>query len=159
MMGQLIKNKILNTYSTLIMSLSDGLAKDINTMQTKAGSGRSITRSQWAGATRLSHQLRTHFQNMSTVLSATHGGTDNKVEAFNLVQEIRDLSNQVALALTEHEFDVDLSCEAGIPDRVFGNLPRFKQIMSILFTVGQKQATAASPMACHLRFLRQGERK
>lgn len=158
-MGQLIRNKILNWYSTLIMSLVDSVSKELNSMQARAAAQRPVPRNQWLSSIRLSHQLRNTFQNMNTVLSATHGASDEKVEAFSLVEEITDLSNQVTLALTEHEFDVEFSYEAGIPEKVFGDLPRFKQILSILFAVGQKQATSTNSMTWHLKFLRMDEHK
>lgn len=96
---------------------------------------------------------------MNTVLSAAHGSQDNKIEAFDLKKTIRYLSSSVTLSLTDHEFDVEISYEAGIPDKIFGNYHKFSQIISILFTLGLKQATAERPMGCHLRFLRMDEHK
>jgi len=96
---------------------------------------------------------------MSTILSTTQNDVEDKIEAFDLMDEIKNLTNLVTMSATDHEFDVDLSYEAGIPDKVFGNFSKFKQVISILFTLGQKQATAEHGMSCHLKFLKMDEQK
>lgn len=58
------------------------------------------------------------------------------------------------MSSTNQEFDVDLSFEAGIPDKVYGNFQKFKQIVSILLTVGYKEAKANLPATCDVKFLR-----
>lgn len=141
------------------MSIVENLTTELGDMNKKSQSMRQIPISAWTNAIRLSHQLKNNFQNMNTVLSAAHGSGDNKVEAFDLKKTIMDLSSEVILSLTDHEVDVDFSHEAGIPDTVFGNYHKFKQIVTILLTLGLNQANAERPMGCHLRFLRMDENK
>ena len=159
MMGQLIKNRLLNCSSALITSLVESLTTEFEIASEKVQTTKNVPLGAWATTRRLSHQLRNNFQNLSTIISANHVSTDEKVEPIALMEEIKDQSTLVSMAATETEFDVGFSYEEGIPDKVFGNCPKFRQIISILFTLGQKQATAERPMGCHLRFLRMDEKK
>jgi signal transduction histidine kinase len=98
---------------------------------------------RWINTLSDSYKILNDFQTMNTLLSYTHGNSNEyKIESINLIETINYVSNIITMSSTNHEFDVDLSYEDGIPDVVYGNMTIFKQIMSILLTLGHKNANS-----------------
>jgi NCAIR mutase (PurE)-related protein len=100
---------------------------------------------RWISTLSNSYKILNDFQTMNTLLSYTHGNSSQKkIEPINMIETINYLSNIITMSSTNHEFDVDLSYETGIPEVVYGNMTIFKQIMSILLTLGHKNANAVN---------------
>ena len=159
MMGQLIRNKLLTGKSTIILSFIETLVSTFEEMYEMNLNHKEVSPGSWINALSNSYQLLSKFQNLSTLLKYSHDDTENKIEGFNVVETVKNLSNILSMSTTNHEFDVDLSFEAGIPDRMYGYVQRFKQILTILLTVAYREAKADIPTTCEVKFLRIDEKR
>jgi hypothetical protein len=158
MMGQLIEHKFVTSKSCFIMSVIENLTSEFEQMFEWSVNNKEISMKRWINTLSDSYKILNDFQTMNTLLSYTHGNSNEyKIESINLIETINYVSNIITMSSTNHEFDVDLSYEDGIPDVVYGNMTIFKQIMSILLTLGHKNANSDNSTSWHVKFLRRDE--
>lgn len=117
-------------------------------------SGKEIPHKLWINAFSNSYQSFANFSNLHVIFRMSSDGSDDKIESINLVETIKNLTDVLSMSATNHEFDVDLSIEAWIPDRLYGNVQKIKQILSILLTWAYKEAKADFPTFCEAKFLK-----
>lgn len=159
MMGQLIEHKFVTSKSGFIMSVIENFTSEFEQMYEWTLNNREISMKRWISTLSNSYKILNDFQTMNTLLSYTHGNSSQKkIEPINMIETINYLSNIITMSSTNHEFDVDLSYETGIPEVVYGNMTIFKQIMSILLTLGHKNANAVNSTSWHVKFLRRDDR-
>ena len=53
-----------------------------------------------------------------------------------------------------HEYDINLQFDQGIPDKLYGNAEIIKQVLTVLFCFAVKLSAADTPTTCTVRFLR-----
>ena len=154
MMGKIIKNKLIVGRSSLILSSIENLMSTFEEMYEMKMNGKDIPHKLWLNAFSNSYQTFANFSNLHIVFRMSSDGSDDKTECINLVETINNLTNVLSMSATNHEFDVDLSLEAWIPDKLYGNVQKIKQILSILLTCAYKEAKADFPTFCEARFLK-----
>ena len=153
-MGKIIKNKLVVGRSSLILWSIENLMSTFEEMHEMTTHGKEIPHKLWISALSNSYQSFANFSNLHMIFKMSSDGNDDKIECINLVETVNNLSNVLSMSATNHEFDVDLSLEAWIPDKLYGNVQKIKQILSILLICAYKEAKANFPSFWEAKFLK-----
>lgn len=155
MMGQLIKNKLMQAKSSFVLSSIENCMSNFEDMYNMNSNAASIPNDLWVGMWSNLFQTFANFSNLNTISGlASDSSADDKVECINLIEAIENLTKIIWMSNANHEYDINLQFDQGIPDKLYGNAQKVKQVLTVLFSFAVKLSCAHTPTTCTVKFLR-----
>ena len=155
MMGQLIKNKIMLAKSSFVLSSIENCMSNFEEMYNMNSNMASIPNDLWIGMWSNLFQTFANFSNINTISGlSSDNKADAKIECINLIETIENLTKIIWMSNANHEYDINLHFDQGIPDKLYGNAEIIKQVLTVLFCFAVKLSAADTPTTCTVRFLR-----
>jgi hypothetical protein len=81
------------------------------------------------------------LNNINTILKYASENVENKEEMFNILEVSQYVAQMVSINSTNRKLNCQMNYEEGIPENVFGDMLKYKQILAILLTLANKEST------------------
>lgn len=153
MMGLLVKNKFMSSKSALMLSSLENFLSEFEQMFEGYFTNRNISRNDWNNALCTTNRLVGDLQNLVAMFKFAANDVEKKEEMFSLEEVLGTVTENMTIATQSNESNFELQLEQGIPDLVYGDMTKFRQITNILMNFANWECAKDKSTLVYLRLV------
>ena len=152
LLSQLIKNKFMTGKSSFILTSMENMLSEIGIMYEIFTKRQNASRNSWDKLKQVANKLVHDIQNLNTVFKFESDSWYRKDEIFSITDVFKEIYGKLFMSWINNECQLELAFEEGIPEVVYGDMTKFKQLIFIILNYSVAEQVNDVPTTAFVRF-------